>query len=132
MPDTTGVTPDLLLPLAIIWLAPAIWIFIDVRLRGGRAIVWATEWLIASAIALAALRPLIWLPANAIGLVVYLFVRPKARESLPDWRDLTNPTEPPVSAAAPERAAENGQIGNDAVEDEPPPDREREGVERDR
>ncbi|HEX5499024.1 MAG TPA: hypothetical protein VFX03_07355 [Thermomicrobiales bacterium] len=87
MPDLTGITPDLLLPLAIIWIAPAVWIYLDVRFRGGRAIVWATEWLIVSAIALIVLRPLIWLPANAIGLVVYLFVRPKARESLPDWRE---------------------------------------------
>jgi hypothetical protein len=91
MPDLTGITPDLLLPLAIIWLAPAIWIYLDVRMRGGRAIVWATEWLIFSAVALVVLRPLIWLPANAIGLVVYLFVRPKARETLPDWRVWTQP-----------------------------------------
>ncbi|HET7093449.1 MAG TPA: hypothetical protein VFI22_08225, partial [Thermomicrobiales bacterium] len=104
MPDMTGITPDLLLPLAIIWIAPAVWIYLDVRFRGGRAIVWATEWLIVSAIALIVLRPLIWLPANAIGLVVYLFVRPKARESLPDWREFGGaaPTSPaPAKQAKP-------------------------------
>ena len=113
MPDTTGVTPDLLLPLAIIWLAPAIWIFIDVRLRGGRAIVWATEWLIASAIALAVLRPLIWLPANAIGLVVYLFVRPNTHASLPSWRGWTGAGSPAsIAPAAPE--LDNGADGGEA------------------
>jgi hypothetical protein len=115
MPDLTGITPDLLVPLAVIWLAPAIWIYLDVRLRGGRAIVWATEWLIVSAIALAVLRPLIWLPANAIGLVVYLFVRPKARGSLPDWREWTN-------AAPPLSEPPNGRPGDGAADG---PDRDR-------
>ncbi len=102
MPDTTGITPDLLLPLAIIWLAPAIWIYIDVRLRGGRAIVWATEWLIASGIALVVLRPLIWLPANAIGLVVYLFVRPKARDALPARRETNSAPLPSAANSGPD------------------------------
>ena len=119
MPDTTGITPDLLLPLAIIWLAPAIWIYIDVRLRGGRAIVWATEWLIASGIALAVLRPLIWLPVNAIGLVVYLFVRPKARDALPDWRGATGVGSPaPIAPTASESddGADEGEAGSGEVD----------------
>src|SRR5690242_6036792 len=113
MPDSTGITPDLLLPLAIIWLAPAIWIYIDVRLRGGRAIVWATEWLIASGIALVVLRPLIWLPANALGLVVYLFVRPHARDALPARRVMTA-ADSPASIAPPTSESNDGAAGGEA------------------
>lgn len=128
MPDMTGITPDLLLPLAIIWIAPAVWIYLDVRFRGGRAIVWATEWLIVSAIALIVLRPLIWLPANAIGLVVYLFVRPKARESLPEWRAI-GPVQPapPVGEHAPEPG--KGHVSEAAAGGEPNADRDRDGVD---
>lgn len=79
MPDTTGVTPDLLLALLVIWLGPALVIAMDVRHRGGRGLVWATEWLIVSLVALIVLRPLWWLVANAVGLVAYLLVRPKGR-----------------------------------------------------
>lgn len=131
MPDLTGITPDLMLPLLIIWLAPAIWIYLDVRLRGGRAIVWATEWLIASAIALAVLRPLIWLPANALGLVVYLFVRPNARVSLPNWRTIGGGAAPLAqSASAPEPS--NGQPEPAAANGAPPAARDREEVDSDR
>lgn len=77
MPDTSGITPDLLLALLVIWLGPAVVIAMDVRHRGGRGIVWATEWLIVSLVALIVLRPLFWLVANAAGLLLYLLVRPK-------------------------------------------------------